>query len=203
MFLKNILISFLLVAAVLIFPGNLIAQDAKPAAEPPKEEQKEAPETVQEKVKEQEAVQKEVEEKEEVSKKTLSREAGDCTCVEPIEKALSKAYISLEEDEWPKAIKVCTDAVNKVKELEKTCKCPVIPVYKDVANAYLSYAKGGEILDGEEEIDCIKAVKLYDDAIKLFEKSVPMILNEKLKQEASLIADYCSEEKEFVEDECS
>ncbi|MBI1858927.1 MAG: hypothetical protein HYR97_07450 [Candidatus Melainabacteria bacterium] len=139
----------------------------------------------------------------EVKKDDTKTASVDCECEKPAIEVLSKAYISLEEDEWPAAIKACTDAETKITELEKTCKCPSIPIYKKVAKAYSNYAKGGNILDGEEDIDCLKATKLYEEAEKLFEESLSKILDEKLKKEASLISDFCVEENEFVKEECS
>lgn len=127
---------------------------------------------------------------------------GKCACAEPAVEALGKAYISLEEDEWPDAIKVCSDALNKVKELEKGCACPELPAYKDVATAYISYAQGGNILDGEEDIDCAKATKLYEGAISLLKTVTPKIQNEKIKREVNSVQEYCEEENEFVKDEC-
>ena len=127
---------------------------------------------------------------------------GKCACAESTVEALGKAYISLEEDEWPDAIKVCTDALNKAKELEKSCTCPELPAYIDLATAYISYSQGGNILDGEEDIDCAKATKLYDGAIKLLTVAIPKVLNEKVKREATSVKEYCEEENEFVKDEC-
>lgn len=127
---------------------------------------------------------------------------GKCACAESAVEALGKAYISLEEDEWPDAIKVCTDALTKVKELEKSCQCPELPAYKDIATAYISYAQGGNILDGENDIDCAKATKLYNDAISLLAAAIPKVQNEKVKHEATSINEYCEEENEFVKDEC-
>lgn len=132
-----------------------------------------------------------------------AKDTSVCNCQKPVLDIIDKAYLSLEEDEWSSAIKVCTDAVNTVKNLAVTCTCLDAPLYKAVAQAFLNYAKGGDILDGEKEPDCTLANKLYTDAIKSLEESVPKIKDVKLKTNVESIRDYCKEELEFVKDECS
>lgn len=131
------------------------------------------------------------------------KDTSACNCQKPVLDIIDKAYLSLEEDEWSNAIKVCTDAVNTVKNLAVTCTCLDVPLYKGIAQAFLNYAKGGDILDGEKEPDCTLANKLYTDAIKSLEESIPKIKDVKLKTNVESIRDYCKEELEFVKDECS
>lgn len=126
-----------------------------------------------------------------------------CNCQKPVLDIIDKAYVSLEEDEWPAAIKVCTDALTTVKNLSNTCTCLDTPLYKSIAQGFLNYARGGDILDGEKDPDCKAADKLYTDAIKLLEDAMPKIKDAKLKTNVESIRDYCKEELEFVKDECS
>lgn len=125
-----------------------------------------------------------------------------CPCLEPGVEPIQKAYLSLEEDEWPAAIKVCTDTQKAINDLAKTCKCPEVAVYQNIAKGYLNYAKGGNILDGDDSPDCKVALKLYDEAIKLLSDSIPKITNLPVKTNTQNIRDYCKEELDFVKDEC-
>lgn len=126
-----------------------------------------------------------------------------CNCQKPVSDIIDKSYVSLEEDEWPAAIKICTDALITVKNLSNTCTCLDAPLYKSIAQAFLNYAKGGDILDGEKDPNCQAANKLYTDAIKLLDEALPKIKDTKLKSNVESIRDYCKEELDFVKDECS
>lgn len=125
-----------------------------------------------------------------------------CACDKPVIEALTKAYNSLEEDEWTDAIKICNESIKTIETLSGTCKCPVIETYKGVVKAYLNYAQGGQILDGEEDIDCPKAKSLYDEAIKSLIAAQTTVKNEAIKSQVENIKEYCEEEKAFVQDEC-
>ncbi len=131
-----------------------------------------------------------------------AKKPDQCECETPAITSLSKTAASLNEDDWNESINICMTTIIEIEKLKTTCKCPIIDSYKKIADAYLKYAQGGQILDGEADIDCIKAKKLYDDAIKALNELLPVIQNEKLKEEVSEIKDYCIEEKSFVEDEC-
>lgn len=136
-----------------------------------------------------------------IKAKTAQKEPV-CNCIEPAVIAIQKAYTSLEEDEWPSAIKISTDALNSVSNLSKTCKCPEVSVYQNVAKAYLNYAKAGNLLDGQDEPDCVVAKKLYDDAILWLGTSIPQIPNTEVSANAKNIQDYAKEELQFVKEEC-
>ena len=132
-----------------------------------------------------------------------TKESPACNCEKLVLDAINKAYVAIEEDEWAAAIKVCTDALNTVKNLSNTCKCLDTATFKNIAQAFLDYAKGGDILDGEKEPDCEAANKLYTETIKLLGEALPKIKDAKLKENAGNITDYSKEELEFVKDECS
>lgn len=136
-------------------------------------------------------------------KTVTSKEITKCACHMPAVEAIQKSYVSLEEDEWPAAIKSCTNALTAITTLQKTCKCPEVNDYKNVAQAFLNYAKGGNHLDGEEDPNCELVTKLYTESIKLLEETLPKLKDEKLKENVQNIRDYSKEELEFVKDECS
>ena len=138
-----------------------------------------------------------------LTKTTKEKEVETCNCQKIVIDALNKAYVALEEDEWAAAIKACTNAVTSVKNLSKTCLCLDKVLYGNIASAFLDYAKGGNILDGEKEPNCPLVKQAYTEAIKYLDESAPKIKDEKLKANAESIRDYCKEELEFVKDECS
>ena len=207
----------ILLTGILIFnfSGNLLAEEEKKeeAKEPVKESVSAmtatggGPAVKEEKVEKVEKVEANIKAKVDEKK---------CTCDTPAVQALSKAYNSLEEDEWIDAIKICKETINAIGKLAETCKCTsgmkaegtppkertLVEVYSDIASAYLKYAQGGQILDGEDDIDCPKAKSLYDDAMKTLKVSIDGVQNEELKLEVENIKDYCEEEKAFVDDEC-
>ena len=125
-----------------------------------------------------------------------------CPCLDPIIIAIQKAYNSLEEDEWPTAIKISTDTLNTITSISKTCKCTEVTDYQNVAMAYLNYSKAGNLLDGEDEPDCKVAKKLYEDAIGWLETSISKITNSEVSGNARSIQEYAKEELQFVKDEC-
>ena len=138
-----------------------------------------------------------------ITKTLKEKETEECNCQKPVRDAIDKAYVAIEEDEWASAIKVCTDAQIAVKNLSKICTCLDAATYKNIAQAFLDYAKGGDILDGEKEPDCEAANKLYTETIKLLNEALPKVKDIKLKENIENIKDYSKEELEFVKDECS
>ena len=138
-----------------------------------------------------------------ITKILKEKETEECNCQKPVLDSIDKTYVAIEEDEWASAIKVCTDALNAVKNLSKTCTCLDAATYKNIAQAFLDYAKGGDILDGEKEPDCEAANKLYSETIKLLDEALPKVKDIKLKENIENIKDYSKEELEFVKDECS
>ena len=128
--------------------------------------------------------------------------SGLCACLKGAMDAIQKAYVSIEEDEWPTAIKSTKDAISTIGTVSKTCTCPETIAYQKVAEAYLKYAEGGNHLDGAEEPDCPYATKLYSDAITLLDAYIPKITNAAVKGNAEDIQSYVKEEKEFVDEEC-
>ncbi len=131
-----------------------------------------------------------------------SAKSGVCDCLKGSIEAIQKAYVSLEEDEWPTAIKTTKDAIAVINTVSKNCTCPETLAYQKLAEAYLKYAEGGNHLDGAEEPDCPYATKLYSDAITLLETFIPKITNPSVKENAEDIKGYVKEEKEFVDEEC-
>ena len=145
--------------------------------------------------------------KKEITKADTKEQVGEikaslCDCLKGAIDAIQKSYVSLEEDEWPAAIKATKDAINTISALSKTCACPETVAYQNIADAYLKYAEGGNHLDGAEEPNCPYATKLYSDAITLFETYIPKISNTTVKGNAEDIKEYVKEEKEFVDEEC-
>ena len=136
-------------------------------------------------------------------KAQVAPEVSKCNCSGPAVDAIQKAYVSLEEDEWPAAIKSCTNALAVVANLQKTCKCPEINDYKNITQGFLNYAKGGNFLDGQEDPNCDAVTKLYLEGIKLLDDTLPKIRDQKLKENVQNIRDYSKEELEFVKDECA
>ena len=128
--------------------------------------------------------------------------SGICGCLKGAIDSIQKAYVSLEEDEWPTAIKATKDAIASINTVSKDCACPETIAYQKIAEAYLKYAEGGNHLDGAEEPDCPYATKLYSDAITLLETYIPKISNGAVKENADDIKGYVKEEKEFVDEEC-
>ena len=126
-----------------------------------------------------------------------------CDCLKGAIDAIQKSYVSLEEDEWPAAIKTTKDAINTISTLAKTCACPETVAYQKLTEAYLKYAEGGNHLDGAEEPNCPYATKLYSDAIVLLDTYIPKITNATVKENAEDVKEYVKEEKEFVDEECS
>ena len=133
---------------------------------------------------------------------TVEAKGGICDCLKGAVDSIQKAYVSLEEDEWPTAIKITKDTINTINTLSKTCTCPEIIAYQKVAEAYLKYTEGGNHLDGADEPDCPYATKLYSDAIVLLEIYGPKITNPAVKENAEDVKGYVKEEKEFVDEEC-
>ena len=127
---------------------------------------------------------------------------ASCPCAKPAIDSIQKAYTTVEEDEWGKAIKACKDAIASISNLAKTCKCPEVDAYRKVAEAFLKYAEGGNHLDGADEPNCPFALKLYTDAISLLKDAIPNISNEAVIQNANNIQEYAKEEQQFVKDEC-
>ena len=128
---------------------------------------------------------------------------GLCDCLKGAIDSIQKSYVSLEEDEWPTAIKTTKDTISTITALSKTCACPETVAYQKIAEAYLKYAEGGNHLDGADEPDCPYATKLYSDAITLLETYIPKITNPAVKENAEDVKGYVKEEKEFVDEECN
>ena len=128
---------------------------------------------------------------------------GLCDCLKGAGDVLAGVFQKLEEEDWNTGIKAAKDAINTINTVAKTCACPEIIAYQKIAEAYLSYAEGGNHLDSAEEPDCPKATKLYSGAIGLFEKYVPQITNPAIRENAKDIEGYVKEEKEFVDEECN
>lgn len=146
------------------------------------------------------------EKKEEVPQVDLKAKAQvkptACACLEPGITLVQKAYTSLEEDEWPVAIKSSSDALNEINKISKTCKCPEVAIYQNIAKAYLNYAKAGDLLDGDDEPDCKIAKKLYQDAINWLDASITKVSSTDVSSNAKSIKEYANEELQFVMDEC-
>lgn len=132
----------------------------------------------------------------------LKAKTTECTCHKPGTDALQKAYASLEEDEWPSAIKACKEAITAIANLSKTCKCPEVIVFQKIADAYLKYAEGGNHLDGAEDPNCPYALKLYDEVLSLLSDSIPKVTSIDVKTNAKNIQEYAEEERQFVREEC-
>ena len=133
---------------------------------------------------------------------TVEAKGGICDCLKGAIDSIQKAYVSLEEDEWPAAIKTTKDAIGITSMLAKTCTCPETMAYQKIAEAYLKYAEGGNHLDGADEPDCPYATKLYSDAIILLDTYISQITNPAVQENAKDVEGYVKEEKEFVDEEC-
>src|SRR3989338_5310466 len=72
---------------------------------------------------------------------------GICDCLKGAIDSIQKAYVSLEEDEWPTAIKATKDAITSINTITKNCACPETIAYQKIAEAYLKYAEGENHLD--------------------------------------------------------
>lgn len=134
---------------------------------------------------------------------TVETKGGICDCLKGAIDAIQNAYVRLEEDEWPTAIKATKDTINTINTLSKTCACPETVAYGKIAEAYLKYAEGGNHLDGAEKPDCQYAIMLYSDARTLLENYIPKITNVSVKENAQDVQGYVKEEEEFVNEECS
>lgn len=125
-----------------------------------------------------------------------------CTCLKPGIDAIQKAYASLEEDEWPKAITECKNAIAAINSLSKTCTCDEVNAYKSAADSFLKYAEGGNHLDGADEPDCPYALKTYSSSITGLQSALGKILDKDVKTSVKNILEYAQEEELFVKDEC-
>ena len=147
-------------------------------------------------------VKKQVTQTETPKEQVAAVKSGLCDCLKSAIDSIQKAYVSIEEDEWPTAIKTTKDAISTINTLSKTCACPETVAYEKIAEAYLKYAEGGNHLDGAEEPNCPYATKLYSDAIILLETYIPKITNPAVKENSEDVKGYVKEEKEFVDEEC-
>jgi len=148
-------------------------------------------------------IKKQVIQSDKPKEQTAEVKDGLCDCLKGAIDAIHKAYASLEEDEWPTAIKTTKDSITTINTLSKTCICPETIAYQKIAEAYLKYAEGGNHLDGAEEPNCLYATKLYSDAIILLEAYIPKVTNTAVKENARDVQGYVKEEKEFVDEECN
>ena len=190
-FVKKLLIAFFIFSV--IASNNSFAQEPQKSAPPTKT------------VETPKAAEKPLEQAVEKDSNLQARKAQTkpaCVCLQPAADLLNKAYGSIEEDEWTKAIKICKDSIVTIKNLEKTCKCSEISDYKKIIEAFLKYAEGGNHLDGAEDPNCPLALKLYADAIKMLDESIQKVSDEKIKSNAKNIKEYAVEEEQFVKDEC-
>ncbi|GEM_PF-7118037 len=129
-------------------------------------------------------------------------EGGACACLKPAIDAIQKAYSSLEEDEWPKAIGECKNTIATINNLAQSCTCEEINAYKSTADAFLKYAEGGNHLDGADEPDCPYALKTYSASISGLQGAKDKILDKNVKTSVKNILEYAQEEELFVKDEC-
>src|SRR3989338_3564856 len=159
--LRNLFSIFIVLILTICLNNILLAQEAM---SPP--EQAPAPEAKPEVMAE---VKQEVKPEAMTDAMAEAKKLPECPCLKPATEALGKAYISIEEDEWPKAIKTCKDSIQAIKNLGTTCKCPEVAEYQKIVEAFLGYAQGGDYLDGTEKPDCEKARKMYGDTISALE----------------------------------
>ena len=136
------------------------------------------------------------------NQKKQTAEGSDCTCLKPATEAIQKAYASLEEDEWPKAITECKNAIIAINNLSKTCTCSEVNAYKIAANSFLKYAEGGNHLDGADEPDCPYALKTYDSSISGLKDVLEKITDKDVKTSVKNTLEYAREEELFIKDEC-
>ena len=136
------------------------------------------------------------------NQKKQAVESGACTCLQPAIDAIQKAYSSLEEDEWPKAIGECKNTIATINNLSKSCTCEEVNAYKTAADAFLKYAEGGNHLDGADEPDCPYALKTYSASIAGLQSAQDKITDKGVKTSVKNILEYAQEEELFVKDEC-
>jgi len=74
---------------------------------------------------------------------------------------LEKAYNSVQEDEWDKAIDVCKKVQADLKEHEKKCKCQQLIDFQRIVKSFGDYAEAGRDLDNSDKPNCDKVLKLY------------------------------------------
>ncbi len=130
-------------------------------------------------------------------------EGGACACLKPGIDAIQKAYASLEEDEWPKAIGECKNTIASISALSKSCTCPEIAAYKAISDSFLKYAEGGNHLDSADDPDCPYALKTYSASIAGLKDSLEKITDKDVKTSVKNILEYAQEEELFVKDECA
>ena len=194
--LRNLFSIFIALILTVCLNNILLAQEAM---NPP--EKAPAPE-VKPEVKPEAMVDVMAEAMAEAKPEAQAPKAPACPCLKPASDAVSKAYSSIEEDEWPKAIKTCKDSIEAIKNLGTTCKCPEVAGYQKIVEAFLGYAQGGDYLDGTEKPDCEKARKMYADTISALEASSAKISDEEIKKKAKAVQEYAKEEETFAKEEC-
>ena len=136
------------------------------------------------------------------NQKKQTTEGNVCACLKPGTEAIQKAYASLEEDEWPKAITECKNTITVISSLSKTCTCNEVNAYKTAADSFLKYAEGGNHLDGADEPDCPYALKTYSSSISGLKDILEKITDKDVKTSVKNILEYAQEEELFVKDEC-
>ena len=140
--------------------------------------------------------------------KADSQVPASCKCLETKDFSasglLEKAYNSVQENEWDKAIDDCKKVAADLKNQEKKCLCGghQLTQYQKIVKSFQQYAEGGKDLDDSDKPNCEKVLKLYNDAISTIKDTIPQIGNLKVRKLAEEIQNYASEEKEFAEDEC-
>ncbi len=140
--------------------------------------------------------------KKEVSVKKQVTQSPLCDCLKVAIDSIQKAYVTIEEDEWPAAIKTIKATIATIDALSKTCACPEIKAYQEIAKAYLEYAEGSDRFDGADEPDCLYVKKRYSDAISLLNKYIPEITDPAVQENAKGVKEDAEEEERFVEEEC-
>ena len=135
-----------------------------------------------------------------------SQAPASCKCLETKDFSatglLEKAYNSVQEDEWDKAIDVCKKVAGDLKDHEKKCKCQQLTDYQQIIQAFQKYAEGGRDLDNSDKPNCEKVLRLYNEAISTLKEAGGHLGIGKARKLAEEIQNYASEEKEFAEDEC-
>ena len=81
-------------------------------------------------------VKKQVVQSDTPKEQAVEVKSGICDCLKGAIDAIQKSYVSLEEDEWPAAIKTTKDAISTITTLSKTCACPETVAYEKIAGAY-------------------------------------------------------------------
>ena len=138
----------------------------------------------------------------EAAVKAKKADEGPCDCLSPVIKATQDTYNKLEEDEWPACIKAAKDTIALIKKTSEDCACPELIAYRNIAEAYLKYAEGGNHLDNDDETDCPYATKTYGEGIKQLKTYIPKVTDKAVQTNAGYIQEYMEEEKEFVDEEC-